>query len=70
MNGHKVPTQCGLFDRERFESLRDTLRQATEVDGMSRDQVVKFEGQDLLISYGQYLAEYVEGQLIIKESGL
>lgn len=52
-----VHTIAGPFDRKRLEALKETIKDE------ERDSTVKFEGQDLLVSFGQYLAEYVEMQL-------
>lgn len=56
-----VRTIAGPFSRDRLASLKRTLEQA-KAAGMTRDQVTKFEGQELLISFGEYLLEYVEGE--------
>jgi hypothetical protein len=49
-----VQTNAGPFTRKRLESLQAVIKD------QDRDAVVQFEGQELLVSYGQYLAEYVE----------
>lgn len=56
-----VRTIAGPFSRDRLARLKRTLDQARE-SGMTRDQVTQFEGQDLLISFGEYLYEFVEGE--------
>lgn len=60
MTEKTISTAAGPFTRERMLSLRKTLNQAVNGEGMERDQVIKWEGNDLLISYGQYLLEFVE----------
>lgn len=57
-----VSTIAGNFDSMRAKSLRKTLEDA-KAEGMSRDQVVMFDGQELLISFGEYLLEHVEMEL-------
>lgn len=51
----QVPTIAGFFGATRIESLRETLAAA---DG----DVTVFEGNELLVSFGKYLLEYVEGE--------
>ena len=38
------------------------------IKGRPRDEVVKFEGQDLLVGYGIYLLRYLEGEQLEKET--
>lgn len=52
-----VQTVFGPIDRARLKALKDTL--ANE----DRDTVVMFEGQELLVSFGNYLVEFVEMEL-------
>lgn len=56
-----VRTIAGPFSRDRLARLKRTLEQA-KAAGMTRDQVTQFEGQELLIAFGEYLAEFVEGE--------
>lgn len=56
MTDKPVQTVAGPFDRERTEALRQTLKQA-EDQMLDREQTIKFEGNDLLISFGTYLLE-------------
>lgn len=64
----QVPTIAGFFGAARIKSLRETLEQA-KADGMSRDEVTKFEGNDLLISFGEHLLEYVDGEYSRRNNG-
>jgi hypothetical protein len=57
MSEKPVNTIAGPFDRKRLDALNETLK------GQDRDSVVMFEGQELLVSFGNYLAEYVETEL-------
>lgn len=52
-----VQTIAGPFDRKRLKALKDTI------EGQDRDSTVMFEGNELLVSFGGYLAEFVEGEL-------
>lgn len=52
-----VQTIAGPFDRKRLDALKETIKD------QDRDSTVKFEGNDLLVSFGGYLAEYVELEL-------
>lgn len=52
-----VQTIAGPFDRKRLKALKDTI------EGEDREAIVMFEGQELLVSFGQYLAEFVETTL-------
>ena len=61
MTEKTVETIAGPFTRKRMESLRATLEQA-KAEGMERDQATMFEGNELLISFGQYLLEFLDGQ--------
>jgi hypothetical protein len=38
------------------------------IKGRSRDEVVEFEGQDLLVGYGIYLLRYLEGEQLEAET--
>lgn len=57
MTEKPVQTIAGPFDRKRLEALQQVL-----VD-QDRDSTVMFEGQQLLVSFGQYLAEFVDTTL-------
>lgn len=57
MTDKPVQTICGPFDRKRLDSLQETIKD------QDRDSTVMFEGQELLVSFGQYLAEYVGMEL-------
>lgn len=57
MSEKPVQTIAGPFDRERLQRLKDTI------EGEDRETVLMFEGQELLVSFGCYLAEFVEMQL-------
>lgn len=52
-----IQTIAGAFDRQRLDKLKETIKD------QDRDSVVMFEGQELLVSFGAYLAEYVEMEL-------
>ena len=52
-----VNTIAGPFDRKRLKALQEVIRD------QDRDSTVMFEGQELLVSFGGYLAEFVEGEL-------
>lgn len=57
MTEKPVNTIAGQFDRKRLEALKATIKD------QDRDSTVMFEGQELLVSFGGYLAEYVEMEL-------
>lgn len=61
-----VHTIAGPFDRKRLQSLKDTLA-SPEVAELDPHAVIKFEGRDLVIQFGRYLVEYVEGELNKKD---
>lgn len=48
-----VQTIAGPFDRKRLAALQEVIKD------QDRDSVVQFEGNELLVSFGGYLAEYV-----------
>lgn len=52
-----VQTIAGPFDRKRLAALKETI------EGQDRDTVLVFEGQEVLVSFAQYLIEYVETKL-------
>ncbi len=56
-----VSTKWGSFNAEMISGVRKTLEASGE-DKRSA-AVVKHEGQDLQVSFGWYLVEYVEGEL-------
>lgn len=58
-----VQTVAGPFDRKRLESLQEVVKD------QDRESVVMFEGQELLVSFGQYLVEFVELQLGKRNTG-
>lgn len=59
MSEKTVNTVCGPFNRTRYDQLCATL-DAAEKEGMDRDDVVKFEGQDLVISFGGFLRQFLD----------
>ncbi len=54
-----VNTNCGPFSRARYDKLKETLANAKK-EGLDRDSVVMFESQELLISYGDYLVQFLD----------
>lgn len=52
-----VQTIAGAFDRKRLDALKETIKD------QDRDSTVMFEGNEFLVSFGGYLAEYVEMEL-------
>jgi len=52
-----IQTIAGPFDRKRLNALKATLKD------QDRDSVVMFEGQEVLVSFGGYLVEFVEMEL-------
>ncbi len=65
MTEKTVQTIAGPFDRKRMEALRETLAQA-DGEMLGREEVIKFEGNDLVISFGKYLLEYLDGEFAKK----
>lgn len=57
MTEKPVNTIAGPFDRKRLDALKETIKD------QDRDSTVMSEGQELLVSFGGYLAEYVEMEL-------
>jgi len=51
----QVQTIAGYFGEKRIGELRDVLKGA-------ESESVMFEGQELLVSFGNYLLEFVEGE--------
>lgn len=43
-----------IWTRDLLDELKSALADRR------RDEVIKFHGQDVLVSYGRYLAEYLE----------
>lgn len=68
MSNASISTRMGSFDSETISEVRKTLETA-EAEGMSRDQIVKWRGRDLLISFGWYLVEFVESELAKRNTG-
>ncbi len=62
-------TLVGPFDRARLKTLTDTLA-SPEVAALDPHAVIKWEGQDLVIQFGRYLAEHVEAELTKQDHGL
>lgn len=56
-NEKSVQTIAGSFNRTRLSLLQQTIKDHDKED------VVMFEGNELLVSFGRYLAEFVEGEL-------
>lgn len=54
-----VQTIAGPFDRKRYKSLCRLLADS-EKEGLDKDEIVMFEGQELLISFGQQLRNYLD----------
>lgn len=65
---HKTNTIAGPFDRARLKTLTDTL-EAADAEGLDPRAIIKFEGQDLVLQFGRYLAEHVETELTKLEDG-
>lgn len=63
MTEKPVSTIAGPFDRKRLDALKETIKD------QDRDSTVMFEGQELLVSFGGYLAEYVEMELGKRNTG-
>ena len=57
MTEKPVNTIAGPFDRKRLKALKEVIQD------QDRDSTVMFEGLELLVSFGGYLAEFVEGEL-------
>lgn len=58
-----IQTIAGPFDRKRLDALKETI------ENQDRDSTVMFEGQELLVSFGGYLAEFVEMELGKRNTG-
>lgn len=63
MTEKKVQTIAGPFDRARLAQLKAVI------EDQDADAVVHFEGQELSVSFGRYLAEYVEMTLGQRNTG-
>ena len=61
MTEKTIQTIAGPFDRKRMDMLRETLKEADR-EGRDKHEVIKFEGQDLQISFGTYLLEFLDSQ--------
>lgn len=46
-----------IWTRTTLKSLQQAL------EGRGRDEVITFEGQEVLVSYGRYLCEYLDRTL-------
>jgi hypothetical protein len=58
-----VGTIAGPFDRKRLGALKETIKD------QDKDSVVMFEGQELNVGFGGYLAEFVEMELGKRNTG-
>lgn len=54
MSEKPVQTVNGPFDRKRLKSMKDAIKD------QDRDTVVVWEGMELLVSYAEYMIEFVE----------
>lgn len=63
----RTHTIAGPFDRARLKSLTDTLS-SPEVAELDPHAIIKWEGRDLVIRFGQYLAQHVENELSKQEN--
>lgn len=54
MTEKPVQTIIGPVDRKRLDQIKEAIKD------QDRDSVVKFEGQDLVVSFAIYLIEFVE----------
>ena len=54
-----ISTIAGPFTRQRTEDLRKTLNTATK-ELRGDEEVIKFEGNDLVIKFGKYLLEFLD----------
>ena len=60
-----IQTVAGPFNRKRMETLRQTLADAKK-EGRDRAEVINFEGNELLISFGEYLIQFLDMQFANK----
>lgn len=63
MSEKPIQTIAGPFDRARLARMKETIKD------QDRDSVVMFEGNELLVSFGEYLAEFVEMELGKRNTG-
>lgn len=63
-----IETIAGNFDSATIADVRKTLK-AAEAEGLSRDETVMWRGNELVISFGWYLVEFVEGELAKRNTG-
>ena len=56
-----ISTAWGCIDAETISDMRATLESSDE-DKRSK-AVIMWQGQELVVSFGWYLVEYVEGEL-------
>lgn len=63
-----IQTAAGNFDSPTIAEVRKTLT-AAEAEGKSRDETTMWRGQELVISFGWYLVEFVEGELAKRNTG-
>lgn len=56
-----IPTICGCLDKETISEVRKVLEESGEDTRSSA--ILKWRGQDLQVSFGWYLVEFVEGEL-------
>lgn len=63
-----VSTIAGPFDRLRYKSLCKLLDDS-EKEGLDRESVVMFEGQELLISSGQHLRTFLDKTFASRNHG-
>jgi hypothetical protein len=63
-----VQTIAGPFDRKRYRTLCLTLADAAKAD-MEDDEVVMFEGQEMLISFGKHLRNHLDRTFAQRDHG-
>lgn len=56
-----IDTMMGCIDKETISEIRKTLEESGE--DQRSGAVLKWRGQDLQVSFGWYLVEFVEGEL-------
>ncbi len=59
MTEKTVNTIAGPFDRKRYNALRLLLANSDK-EGLGDDEVVMFEGNELLISFGKHLRNHLD----------
>lgn len=57
----RVETICGPFDRDRYKRLRLALQYAG-----NGEEYIMFEGQMLLVTFGNYLCEFLDAEFAKK----